>query len=132
MIKPLRCVAMYTLVFLTKTFISKLLDNLDFHPSKDVLIHTGDIVTKGTHKGSMEVMGFMTLNNVTGVRGNHDQKVIEWRVWLEWIEEKPRGKQWLESLEKHWERAHGNDKSLDVESLTQPSIGQPRRTRHIL
>lgn len=67
----------------------------------------------------MEVMNFMTSNNVTGVRGNHDQKVIEWRGWLEWIKERPRGKQWLESLEKHWESAHGNDKSLDVESWLQ-------------
>ncbi|KAF9485202.1 Metallo-dependent phosphatase [Pholiota conissans] len=99
--------------------LRKLLDNLNYNPSDDVLIHAGDIVTKGTHKGSMAILDFMTANNVTGVRGNHDQKVIEWYSWLQWIREKPGGRQWLENLEKRWEKACADDKGVEVDSWLQ-------------
>ncbi|KJA22918.1 hypothetical protein HYPSUDRAFT_40402 [Hypholoma sublateritium FD-334 SS-4] len=80
----------------------KLLDHLDYVPSKDHLIHVGDIVSKGSHKGSLAILNYMTSRNITGVRGNHDQKVVEWRAWIEWISSKRGGKEWISSLEKRW------------------------------
>ncbi|KAJ7364075.1 calcineurin-like phosphoesterase [Mycena albidolilacea] len=72
-----------------------LLDKLSYDPSSDVLLHVGDIIAKGPHEGSMAVLSYMAQNNVTGVRGNHDQKVIEWRSWLEWIRGIDGGKRFL-------------------------------------
>ncbi|KAJ7903490.1 Metallo-dependent phosphatase-like protein, partial [Mycena olivaceomarginata] len=72
-----------------------LLDKLAYDPSSDVLLHLGDIVAKGPHEGSMAVLSYMAQNNITGVRGNHDQKVIEWRSWLEWIRGIDGGKRFL-------------------------------------
>ena len=34
------------------------------------------------------------------MRGNNDQKVVEWRGWLDWIASLPGGKAWLDHLEK--------------------------------
>lgn len=42
----------------------------------------------------------MASNNVTGVRGNHDQAVIEWRGWIDRVLAMKGGQQWLERLEK--------------------------------
>lgn len=42
----------------------------------------------------------MTKHNITGVRGNHDQKVVEWRGWIHWIEKQKGGKEWLEEAEE--------------------------------
>lgn len=41
----------------------------------------------------------MATHNVTGVRGNHDQKVIEWRAWMNWIHRHPGGNEWLSEME---------------------------------
>lgn len=68
------------------------------------LIHVGDIISKGPHSGSMAVLKYMTQRNITGVRGNHDQQVIEWRGWIDWVSGLPGGKKWLNNLEKDWER----------------------------
>jgi hypothetical protein len=65
-----------------------------------VLIHVGDIVTKGPHGDSMALLKYLASNNITGVRGNNDQKVVEWRGWLNWITSLPGGKAWLDHLEK--------------------------------
>ena len=74
---------------------------LHYYSSKeDVLIHVGDIVTKGPHKGSMALLTYLASNNITGVRGNNDQKVVEWRGWLTWIASLRGGKDWLHRLEK--------------------------------
>ncbi|KAJ7066989.1 Metallo-dependent phosphatase-like protein, partial [Mycena amicta] len=51
-----------------------LLHKLEYNPSSDVLLHVGDIVAKGPHEGSLAVLKFMASHNITGVRGNHDQK----------------------------------------------------------
>ncbi|KAJ7104108.1 calcineurin-like phosphoesterase [Mycena belliarum] len=75
-----------------------LLDKLSYDPSSDVLIHVGDIIAKGPHEGSMAVLSYMATNNITGVRGNHDQQVIEWRSWLEWIRGLDGGAHWLHDL----------------------------------
>ncbi|KAF7308710.1 Phosphoric monoester hydrolase [Mycena chlorophos] len=75
-----------------------LLDKLDYKPASDTLIHVGDIVAKGPHHGSMNVLKYMASHNITGVRGNHDQKVIEWRAWLDWINRTNGGAVWLAEL----------------------------------
>ncbi len=47
----------------------------------------------------------MNKHNISGVRGNHDQQVIEWRAWLDWIQglEVRAGSRWLLELEEKWE-----------------------------
>lgn len=65
-----------------------------------MLIHVGDVVTKGPHDDSMALLTYLASNNVTGVRGNNDQQVVEWRGWLDWITSLPGGKAWLDRLEK--------------------------------
>ena len=42
----------------------------------------------------------MATNNITGVRGNHDQKVIEWRGWVERVLTYDGGQEWLEKIER--------------------------------
>lgn len=64
-----------------------------------MLIHVGDIVAKGPHEGSMAVLKFMSSHNISGVRGNHDEKVIEWRGWIDWVRSHPGGSDWLRQME---------------------------------
>jgi hypothetical protein len=54
------------------------------------------------------VLSYMASNNITGVRGNHDQKVIEWRAWIEWIHKLDGGSGaiWLDNLEQQWQEAY--------------------------
>ena len=40
-----------------------------------------------------------------GVRGNQDQKVVEWRAWIEWVAGQKGGKDWLHKMEKRVETA---------------------------
>jgi len=58
-----------------------LLSTLDYDSSssKDVIIHTGDILAKGTISDCLRVLDWMTSRSIIGVRGNHDQKVIDWK-----------------------------------------------------
>ncbi|KAJ6531830.1 Metallo-dependent phosphatase-like protein [Mycena capillaripes] len=86
-----------------------LLAKLSYDPSSDVLLHVGDIIAKGPHEGSMAVLSYMTTHNITGVRGNHDQKVIEWRGWLEWIGGLEGGKHWLHDFHAKAEAAGADD-----------------------
>ena len=65
-----------------------------------MLIHVGDIITRGPHEDSLALLSYLASNNITGVRGNNDQKVVEWRGWLNWIASFPGGKVWLDLLEK--------------------------------
>jgi hypothetical protein len=60
-------------------------------------------VAKGPLEGSLQVLSFMTAHNIIGVRGNHDQKVIEWRAWLDWVSEQPGGTLWVERMHDAWE-----------------------------
>ena len=73
----------------------------------DTLIHVGDIIAKGTRAGSKEVLDYVAQHNTVGVRGNHDQKVIEWRGWQEWIATFEGGSEWMERAEKKWRKKHG-------------------------
>lgn len=78
------------------------MEKLSYDPTSDALVHVGDILTKGSHNGSMEVLAYMATNNITGVRGNHDQRVIEWRGWINWIRSLPGGSRWLEDIHSKW------------------------------
>jgi len=96
------------------------LKQVSYDKEKDTLIHLGDIITKGSHAGSLSVLSFLSTNNITGVRGNNDQKVIEWRAWLEWIGASGAGvgPRWLLDLEEKWDE--GNlDGKLENDSDTE-------------
>lgn len=73
---------------------SNLLDRVSFNPAKDTLIHTGDFLTKGLD--SLGTIQRMVAVNASGVRGNHDQRVVEWRGWLDWVQTQQGGQEWLE------------------------------------
>lgn len=85
---------------LTTGLRSDLLNKLQYSSSSDLLIHTGDVIAKSPLKDSLAVLSYMTSNNITGVRGNHDQAVIEWRGWIDRVLAMNGGRQWLERLEK--------------------------------
>jgi len=59
----------------------------------------------------MAILSYMSSNNITGVRGNHDQKVIEWRGWINWIRSFPGGKRWLKNLNTRWVEAEADGAS---------------------
>ncbi|KAF7374861.1 Phosphoric monoester hydrolase [Mycena sanguinolenta] len=86
-----------------------LLDKLSFDPASDVLLHVGDIIAKGPHEDSMSILAYMTTHNVTGVRGNHDQMVIEWRAWLEWIGQLDGGSHFLTQFHAKVDEADPDD-----------------------
>ncbi|KAF7424188.1 hypothetical protein PC9H_009491 [Pleurotus ostreatus] len=94
--------------------LSSILDVLDYDPSSDVLIHVGDIIAKGPYEGSLAVLSYMASHNITGIRGNHDQKVIEWRGWLDWLHRFPDGRKWLTVLERRWDEAAAEGADPDV------------------
>ncbi|KEP51176.1 calcineurin-like phosphoesterase superfamily protein [Rhizoctonia solani 123E] len=85
--------------------LKKLLKKLKFDANHDTLIHTGDIILKGPK--SQEVIQEVIRLNALGVRGNQDQKVVEWRGWINWVLSQDGGKQWLKKMEK---RAEALDK----------------------
>lgn len=76
------------------------------------MVHAGDTVAKGSHKGSLAIIDYLTRHNITGVRGNHDQKVIEWKGWQDWFATLPGGNDWLSDLHSHWEKAEVKGKKL--------------------
>jgi len=76
------------------------LDKVEYKPSTDLLVHLGDTITKGSH--SLEVLSQLAKAKTIGVRGNHEQQVIEWRAWIEWVESHDAGKKWLTELERKY------------------------------
>ncbi|KAG8905655.1 hypothetical protein FRB99_008496 [Tulasnella sp. 403] len=74
----------------------ELMGILKYDPQNDMLIHLGDLVAKGPH--SNELVTRFASSNATGVRGNHDQQVIEWYAWFEWVKSFVGGEHWLQSL----------------------------------
>ncbi|EJU04568.1 Metallo-dependent phosphatase [Dacryopinax primogenitus] len=76
----------------------ELMNKVDYNSEKDILFHVGDVIAKGTD--SDKVLKWLIDHNIRGVRGNHDQKVIGWRIWQDWVEAVPGGKQWLKRVEK--------------------------------
>ncbi|KAF8734064.1 Metallo-dependent phosphatase, partial [Rhizoctonia solani] len=79
----------------------KLLKKLNYDANHDMLIHTGDIILKGPQ--SRKVIQELMRINALGVRGNQDQKVVEWRGWIEWVLSQEGGKPWLKKMEKRVE-----------------------------
>jgi len=86
-----------------------LLIKLDYDPSPlsdDFLIHVGDLVAKSSVSDTLRVLDWMATKNITGVRGNHDQVVIDWKTWQDWIRKSEEGKLWLDRLDSLWEEAN--------------------------
>jgi predicted phosphodiesterase len=71
-----------------------LMSRLNYSPSHDTLIHVGDLVAKGSRHS--DVLDWFQEHNVLGVRGNHDQPVIQWRAWMEWT----GGYSWEEAMDE--------------------------------
>ncbi|KAF8153875.1 Metallo-dependent phosphatase-like protein [Crassisporium funariophilum] len=94
----------------------ELLNGLEYNPEHDVLVHVGDILTRGPHAGSLAVLKFMAANNITGVRGNNDQKVLEWRSWQAWITSDAQGRIWLARLHSRWDAVQARGGVEDVRS----------------
>ncbi|KAG6851098.1 hypothetical protein H0H93_000978 [Arthromyces matolae] len=102
-----------------------ILKKVSYDPHSDVLVQLGDFLTKGPHVGSMKTLDFMVSNNVTAVRGNHDQKVIEWRAWIQWIHTHPGGSRWLVETLAEWD-------AVDDQTLDEWLADQKRRKKHNL
>lgn len=62
--------------------LERLMSQINYHPANDRLIHVGDLIAKGDMND--EVLVWMNRRRIQGVRGNHDQPVIQWRTWMEW------------------------------------------------
>ncbi|KAF8558150.1 Metallo-dependent phosphatase [Imleria badia] len=91
--------------------LSTLLTKISYDPQSDTLIHLGDLVSKSKKLSSEPVLSFMSANHILGVRGNNDQKVIEWRAWRDWIVSLPRGREWLEDIDSIWSHIDGDKPS---------------------
>jgi len=88
--------------------LQNLLRKTNYDPSAgDILVHTGDIITRGAPDGSKKVLDWLAEHHVYGVRGNNDQAVIDWKGWRDWISSTPAGRTWLRSLDREWERDNG-------------------------
>lgn len=61
---------------------SSLLARLSYAPQSDTLVHVGDLVSKAPLNQSLETVRLMRTYGAKGVRGNHDQGVLEWRNWM--------------------------------------------------
>ncbi|WWD20006.1 hypothetical protein CI109_104479 [Kwoniella shandongensis] len=62
--------------------LERLMKKIKYDPTNDRLIHVGDLIAKGSK--NEQVLWWMNERRVLGVRGNHDQPVIQWRAWMEW------------------------------------------------
>jgi hypothetical protein len=51
----------------------------------------------------------MTSNKILGVRGNNDQKVIEWGAWMDWILSRSGGWEWLAAMDKQFPDLDGDN-----------------------
>ena len=89
-----------------------LLTRLSYDNKTDTLLHLGDIITKGCLQGSLDVLSFLSSNEIQGVRGNQDQKVIEWRGWIAWINSKSGGEDFLRAARHSWKKAEKKGKDL--------------------
>jgi hypothetical protein len=95
--------------------LQNLLRNANYDPTAgDVLVHTGDIVTKSALPGSERVLEWMAKHDIAGVRGNHDQTIIDWKGWRNWISSTSAGEAWLRSLDDDWKK---DNRKLSSEAL---------------
>lgn len=67
----------------THRSLLSLLRRISFSPSSDTLLHVGDVVGKSSFNDSLTTVSLLRKLGAKGVRGNHDQKVLEWRKWME-------------------------------------------------
>ncbi|KAG1822025.1 Metallo-dependent phosphatase-like protein [Suillus subaureus] len=95
--------------------LTELLDEIHYDSERDSLIHVGDLETRATIHDSIDVLSFMSSNKILGVRGNNDQKVIEWRAWMDWILSLPGGEEWLSVMDKRWPNLDGDKRLQRVE-----------------
>jgi len=63
----------------------------------------------------------MSSNRILGVRGNNDQKVIEWRAWMDWILSLPGGREWLIAMDKQWPNLDGDHQVAEFDSWVKTS-----------
>ncbi|KAJ3507538.1 hypothetical protein NMY22_g16899 [Coprinellus aureogranulatus] len=99
--------------------LNQLLEKIEYNPNNDLLIHAGDFLAKGLHRDSMATLNYMTTHNITGVRGNHDQQILEWRGWINWICSSREGCEWLRRTEHHWKANHKKSKHQSSRSDTE-------------
>lgn len=128
--KPFEYVSIFSHLHYTDVFQSrKLLKKVGYNPQSDVLVHVGDVLTRGPHNGSVAVIDFLTAHNVIGVRGNHDQKIIAWRGWMDWFATLDGGKEWLSDLRSKWlaGRARGQSLKSWVKEQRKESRGKDAR-----
>ncbi|KAF8442488.1 Metallo-dependent phosphatase-like protein [Boletus edulis BED1] len=91
--------------------LSALLAEISYDAHSDTLIHLGDVVSKNTKLSTDPLLTFLSTNQILGVRGNNDQKVIEWRAWMDWIISLPGGKEWLQDMDSLWSHIDGDEPS---------------------
>lgn len=105
--------------------LHELLDEVDYSPQSDILMFAGDMLAKSTTEGSLAILDYLAENRqcsskqpcggrkerIFGVRGNHDQFVVQWRAWREWFEQQTipgtkntisTGRQFLKIIEGDW------------------------------
>ncbi|GAA93665.1 uncharacterized protein L969DRAFT_90184 [Mixia osmundae IAM 14324] len=64
--------------------LKSLLQGLDFQPDEDQLILVGDLVAKHPSvNASLATVAYARSVNASIVRGNHDDKVVAWREWMQ-------------------------------------------------
>ena len=61
--------------------LQRLLRRVEYDPNEDWVVFTGDMVTRGPD--SLKVLRWMKKNEAGCVRGNHDDLVVRWRVFLD-------------------------------------------------
>ncbi|EGN95713.1 hypothetical protein SERLA73DRAFT_162482 [Serpula lacrymans var. lacrymans S7.3] len=76
-----------------------LLNQVSYDPNHDTLVHLGDLAIRSPLSDSLAVLSFLESNNIMGVRGNNDHKIIRWRAWIDWISQLPDGKEWLADVD---------------------------------
>jgi hypothetical protein len=84
------------------------------------------LAVKGAHLGSLAVLSFMSNHSITGVRGNHDQDIIKWRSWMNWVSTELDGRYWLDTMHAEWPDAEKAGADLDTWVAQQRSKHGPK------
>ncbi|KAG6842335.1 hypothetical protein C0991_010624 [Blastosporella zonata] len=101
---PIRELCAYTVLALFVLFF--LSDGVSYHYNNISLVEKAwGRFPDFSNDQTFWTLSFMASHNITGVRGNHDQKVIEWRAWIHWIRTQPGGPRWLEETHAKWSSA---------------------------
>lgn len=65
------------------TSLNSLLTRLSYNSNNDTLLFVGDLVAKSTTDSTLSTVTLMRHIGAIGVRGNHEEGVIQWRRWME-------------------------------------------------